>query len=138
MNYIAVLAMIACSVFRFIDFGKAIGDLFFYMLTFYLIGFAALLFCAEVRIGNLLVYVEFLDSRLGKGAYILFVGMLMFDETRLRDIAFALYVVLTGIFNIILGCQKDQTFEDEYKSEKGEYDEAYEIEDDKEKMRLYT
>ena len=49
-------------------------------MTFYLLGFAALLFSAEVNYKKVLVYLEFLASRTGKGLYLVLIGLLIFDD----------------------------------------------------------
>jgi hypothetical protein len=49
-------------------------------MTFYLIGFAVLLVLAEIRFRRVLVYLEFLKGRLGKGFYVMLIGLLIFDE----------------------------------------------------------
>jgi hypothetical protein len=49
LNYLCALALIVAVIMRFIDFGKS-HDVFFYLLTFYLIAFAALLVVAELRL----------------------------------------------------------------------------------------
>lgn len=81
-------------------------------MTFYLIGFAVLLILAELRYKNMLIYLEFLKSRLGKGFYVMLVGLIIFDETRKADLILGIGLVLVGIFNLIVGCMRDK-MEDE-------------------------
>jgi hypothetical protein len=105
LNYICALALLVSVVLRFIDFGTS-KDPFFYLLTFYLIAFSALLVIAELRLRSVIVYVEFLKSRPGKGMYVLLVGVLLFDESRPADIIIAILLVLVGLFNIIVSCMR--------------------------------
>ena len=101
-NYVTALLMVISACFRFSNFSKT-SDPFFYLLTFYLLGFAALLVIAEVRIRRIIVYIEFLGGRIGKGIYILFVGLLVFDNEFTSDMAFGIIIFLVGIFNVIVG-----------------------------------
>jgi hypothetical protein len=59
-----------------------------------------------------IVYVEFLKSRLGKGLYIILVGLLLYDSTRTGDMAISIIIVLVGIFNIIVSCMRDEEADD--------------------------
>ena len=79
LNIFAALMMIADAVLRILDF-KDNSDPFFFLLTFYLFGFSLLLVLAELRIKKVIVFVEFLKSRLGKGIYTILVGVLIFNE----------------------------------------------------------
>ena len=89
---------------------KTESDPFFFLLTFYLIGFSALLVVAELGVKRVLVYVEFMSGRAGKGFFILFVGLLIFDSVRKSDMAISIILVLVGIFNIISSCLREGTF----------------------------
>jgi len=73
----------------------------------YLIGFAILLIMAEIRYKKMLVYLEFLKGRLGKGFYVLLIGLLIFDQTNKADMALGVSLTLVGIFNIIVGCMRE-------------------------------
>jgi hypothetical protein len=81
LNYISALLMLVAAILRCIAF-KTSTDPFFFLLTFYLFGFAVLLVIAEIKVKRVIVYVEILNSRIGKGMYVLFVGLLLFDEQR--------------------------------------------------------
>ena len=80
MNYICVLGMIIDAILRLVFFVS--GDPFYYLLTFYLLGFATLLFLVEMRYSKVLVQVEFLRGRLGKGIFLILIGILVFNNTR--------------------------------------------------------
>ena len=109
LNLLCALLMLVDIVFRFTAF-KTQSDPFFFLLTFYMFGFAALLIVAELNIKRILVYVEFLNGRIGKGIYILFVGLLVFDESRKVDMAVSIVIVLVGFFNILVGCMRDAKY----------------------------
>jgi hypothetical protein len=127
VNYICALLMIVDVFIRFTSF-KTETDPFFFLLTFYLIGFAALLVVSEMGIKRILVFVEFLNGRAGKGFYILFVGLLMFDDVRPADMAISIILVLVGLFNVLASCMRDTAFnyydESEYGSEEDEKEET--------------
>jgi COPI associated protein len=110
LNLICGLLMLADAIYRFVNFGTAAysqGDPFFYLMTFYLCGFAALFFAAELRFTSVLVYCEFLRSRPGKGLYLVLLGLLLFDESRAMDLVTAIVLVLAGLFNILVSCMRD-------------------------------
>lgn len=111
LNFLSALMMIADIVLRFMAF-KDETDPFFFLLTFYLFGFSSLLILAELNIRRVIVYVEFLNGRIGKGVYIVFVGLLIFDENRRADMAFAIVIVLVGFFNILVGCMRDSKYDE--------------------------
>eukprot|EP00347_Sterkiella_histriomuscorum_P011989 403370320 len=119
MNFICALAMVLDAVFRAFDFQKQ-SDPFYFLLTFYLLGFAALIVLAEIRYRKVLVYLEFLKSRLGKGMYIILVGLLVFDETRKLDMFTGIGLVLVGLFNIIVACMRDVSAEEKQDYEKAQ------------------
>mmetsp|Transcript_36999 Transcript_36999/g.35717 ORF Transcript_36999/g.35717 Transcript_36999/m.35717 type:complete len:151 (-) Transcript_36999:56-508(-) len=131
LNYAAAVVMLVDVVFRFFNFGET-SDPFYYLLTFYLIGFAVLLVIAEARIRRVLVYIEFLSSRLGKGIYGLFVGLLIFDTEFTCDLITGMAVFIIGLYNVIIsftkkdkGQGKDSDSENEArKEERYEKDES--------------
>ena len=115
MNFIAGLFMIVDAILRIVNFwsGTFKGDVFFYIMTFYLFGFAALLFASEWRAPNVLLDVEFLRGRLGKGFYLFLVGLLIFDDTRKVDMLIGILLVLSGLFNVIVSCMRRDPEEEE-------------------------
>ena len=54
-----------------------------------------------------MVYLEFLKSRIGKGMYVILVGLLIFDETRKFDMFVGISLILVGLFNVIVSCVRD-------------------------------
>lgn len=48
----------------------------------------------------------FLHSRIGKGMFLVFVGLLLFDEKRKSDMAISICIVLIGFFNIMISCMR--------------------------------
>ena len=102
LNYLAAAIMIGDVVCRFYNFSKS-TDPFFFLLTFYMIGFALLLVIAEAGIKKVLVYVEILSGRKGKGVYIIFVSLLIFDTNYKNDTVCGILIFFIGVFNILVG-----------------------------------
>ncbi len=104
--------MVADAVVRVLTFFNVVkndstsGDLFFYILTLYLVSLSGLLISAELRWPRILVYFEFLKSRIGKGFYIILVGLLVFDERRKISMSLGIALVLVGFFNVIVSCMR--------------------------------
>ena len=107
LNYICAILIITNVILRFLNFTNS-SDHFFFLLTFYLIGFATLLVISEIGIKKVLVYIEFLSGRIGKGMYIIFIGLMMFDNVLKNDMIIGIVVFLIGVINIIVGCIREE------------------------------
>lgn len=105
LNFGAAGLMLLDAILRWVDF-KNVKELFFLILSLYLVGFAILLVVAELRVRKVLVYIEFLKSRIGIGIYISLIGLLVFDESRNYDIGISVVLVVIGIFNLIIGIMR--------------------------------
>lgn len=53
---------------------------------------------------HILKYIEFLVTANGKGLYLIFIGILLFDSRRDVDLCTSIVLCLVGLFNIILCC----------------------------------
>ena len=106
MNYMVVIGLLVASVYRFTLFGgeDKPTDPFFYMLTIYLIPFAALILCAELRWQRMLKYFEFMGYQHGKGLFCIFVALLLFDTQYPVDTGISIATTFVGIFNIVAMC----------------------------------
>jgi len=125
--------MLVDAVLRIVNFwyGTFKGDLFFYIMTFYLFGFASLLLASEWRQPQVLLYAEFLRGRLGKGFYVFLVGLLIFDDTRKIDMLIGVLLVLCGVFNVLVSFMRKDPVEN---VQKDEYDEEDYVEDETDEM----
>ena len=74
------------------------------MLTIYLIPFALLILFAELRWQRMLKYFEFLGYQHGKGLFLIFVALLLFDTEYPIDTGVSIAITFVGIFNIIAMC----------------------------------
>ena len=81
-------------------------DISYYLMSGYLICFAALLGTAEYRWPSVLAYLQFLRSRLGKGLYLVLIGLLTFDDRQKFDVLIGIAMVLVGVFNIMVSCMR--------------------------------
>ena len=97
--------MVASASLRFIAYDSAnvVMDGFYLAFTFYLYIFSVLLGSAEYKFIHVLKYIEFLTSSYGKGLFQLFIGILLFDDSRSEDIFASVSLSLIGLFNIIVG-----------------------------------
>jgi hypothetical protein len=118
MNFACAGMMIYDGTIRLLDL-KTNTDPFFFILSLYLFGFATLLIMAEVRYRKVLVYIEFLKSRIGKGIYVMLIGLLIFDENRRTDTLCAIMIFLVGTFNLVVGFMREKMFNQD---ESKEYD----------------
>ena len=106
LNFLSILALCAAAIVRFTYFGdeQAPKDPFFFMLTFYLFPMAALLLAAEMQYQRVLKYFQFLGYLYGKGLFMVFVALLLFDAKFPVDTAVSVAVSLVGFFNIVATC----------------------------------
>ena len=101
-----ILGLCAAAVVRFTYFGKddPPTDPFFYLLTFYLIPFAGLLLVAQIQWQRVLKYFQFLGFLYGKGLFMIFVALLLFDTQYPVDTAISIFMTLVGLFNLLVMC----------------------------------
>ena len=106
LNFFIILGLCAAAVVRFTYFGKddAPADPFFYILTLYLIPFAGLLLVAQLQWQRVLKYFQFLGFLYGKGLFMIFVALLLFDTTYPVDTAISILMTLVGFFNLLVMC----------------------------------
>ena len=130
MNFIAAIFMIVNAVLRVVNLCSGTykgGDLFFYVMTLYLLGFSVLLVAAEWRSPKVLLYAEFLQGRLGKGLYLFLIGLLVFDDQRKADMLIGISFVLIGLFNVLVSFMRRdpddyEDFREGLQDDEDEYD----------------
>lgn len=108
LNYTCAVMMFITASIRYKNYdSKAIFmDGFYLVFTFYLYIFGILLSTAEYEYIKVLKYIEFLVTNTGKGSFLIFIGILLFDDTRAVDLWGSMIISLVGIFNIIVSCMK--------------------------------
>ena len=82
------------------DYGK---NVFFIILTVYLILFIVILVLSEFRNRRIRKYFNFLDSKIGRGCFILFMGLLVFIKDRPMEIIFGIIILIIAVANCIVG-----------------------------------
>ena len=105
-NFISILALVASGVSRLTYFGEkdSPSDPFFYILTIYLFPMAALMLIAEMSWHRVLKYFQFLGNMYGKGFFMIFVALLLFDTAFPVDAAVSITLSLIGILNLLATC----------------------------------
>lgn len=127
LNYFSSLVMLTASGLRFYEFDatKIFMDGFYLAFTVYLAIFGLLLAAAEYQFVNILKYLEFLFYESGKGFFLLFVGVLLFDPRTTADLFASILLTLVGLFNLMIS----------WVSEKREYGDAISDIDEKKYRR---
>lgn len=99
-----ILCLLAAATVRFTLFAgdEKPTDPFFYILTIYLIPFAILLAVAELKYLIVLKYFEFLGYNYGRGIFMIFIALLLFDTKYAFDMTVSVPMTLVGIYNISL------------------------------------
>ena len=113
MNFVCCLLMLTNAVLRTLSLFGVLPiptsgslDISYYLMILYLLGFSLLLGTAEYRWPSVLAYCQFLRSRLGKGLYLVLIGLLVFDDRNLSDMIIGIAMVLVGVFNVIVSCMR--------------------------------
>jgi hypothetical protein len=112
LNYFSVLVLSINTVYRMLTtFGiltttASKGGITYLLKSLFQASFAVLLILVELRKRWLLIYIEFLRGRFGKGLILVMIGVLVFDEIRSNDMATGILIVLCGLFNIIVSCMR--------------------------------
>lgn len=106
LNALTIACLVASAIVRFTIFAKDSrpSDPFFYILTIYLVPFAALLAIAELKYLSVLKYFEFLGYNYGRGIFMIFVALLLFDTNYPVDTTVSIFMTLVGLFNVTLTC----------------------------------
>lgn len=106
INYLGAIVMIASSITRFVKYNAIsfVIDSFYSAFSVYLILFGILLFAAEWKFATMIKYFEFLVTDFGKAVFMLFIGVLLFDNQKKADLWASLTLSLFGLINLILIC----------------------------------
>jgi len=103
--------MFLTAIIRYSEYNAKIifMDGFYLAFTFYLFIFGILLAAAEYEVVHILKYIEFLISQSGKGFFLIFIGVLLFDNRRAVDLWASLTLTLVGLFNLMATCFPEYT-----------------------------
>ena len=83
-------------------------DMYYIILSIYLLLFAILLILSELKIKRVVVYVRFLALRWGIGIYIMLISVLLFNQNKKSEVIIAMVVMMVGIVNVVVGCYYHQ------------------------------
>ena len=105
-NYMCSFTMFLTALIRYsqYDANQILMDGFYLAFTFYLFIFGILMAAAEYQVIHILKYIEFLTTQSGKGFFLIFIGVLLFDTRRTIDLWASLSLTLVGLFNFMVKC----------------------------------
>ena len=106
VNYLGSFTMVAAAIFRFASLNTTnfFVDWFYSTFSIYLILFGVLLFAAEWKYAAMIKYFEFLVTDLGKATFMIFIGVLLFDNQKTADLCGSLTLSILGLVNLIIYC----------------------------------
>ncbi len=108
LNLIASILVLVCIAFRFYYVSLADDDtkarmFFFIVLSIYLAIFTFVQILAELKIQRVRTYVNFLDTKFGRGCFFIFLGLLVLEVKGALEIILAVIVLVIGVLNIMIG-----------------------------------
>lgn len=103
MNLLACIMILVCVALRFVYMSQGDFKFFAIILSIYLVIFVGGLALAEFKVQKVRTYVNFLDSKFGRGAFIIFLALLILENEVVEIILFIVIAVI-GIINMIVGC----------------------------------
>ena len=103
MNIIACAMMVVCIVFRFVYFAKGGNTFFFLVLTIYLAIFLTLEILAEFKIQRVRTYFDFLDTKWGRGWFILFIALLVLEKETALEVILCILTIVIALLNMFVG-----------------------------------
>eukprot|EP00347_Sterkiella_histriomuscorum_P023824 403333260 len=105
LNLLACAMILVCVAFRFVYMNDGSLAFFFIVLSVYLAAFTVALVLAEFKVERVRTYINFLDTKFGRGVFMIFLAMLILENRALEVILF-LCIVAIGIVNMIVGCKQ--------------------------------
>ena len=108
LNLVAAAMIIVCGVMRFVYFKKRNQEknapsIFDCILSAYILIFITLLILAEFRVVIIRKYFNFLDRKMGRGWFLLFMGLLILEKVTALEIVLGIFILLIAVINMIVG-----------------------------------
>lgn len=72
LNILACIMLLVCIAFRFVYMVDGSLAFFFIVLSVYLVGFTGATLLAEFKIERVRLYINFLDTKFGRGLFLIF------------------------------------------------------------------
>ena len=103
-----ILLLLGSVIFRCARFGsEEAKDPFHYIYTVYLLLFMFMLFIADIKLARILYFFSFLSPWLGKGVFIILIGLMLFDWNHIFEFITCLICIIVGVIYIIYGFRFD-------------------------------
>ena len=120
MIYFAMGLLLTAIIIRFLRFADSGNSLFFYIWTFYLFLFIAMLLISIWRIRIVMFYFRFMRTKQGIGVFMIFIGTLLFDWNQPFELCVSILLVMVGILYFIYGCKVGNPENEEEKNKENE------------------
>ena len=104
VNLLACAMLLVCIAFRFVYMVDGTFAFFFIVLSIYLVGFTGALILAEFKMERVRLYLNFLDTKFGRGFFMIFLALLILEDHAIEIVLFICINVI-GILNLIIGCR---------------------------------
>ncbi len=105
IGYVLIVGVVAWRLFRVSVGAVDSTRIFFYIvLSVYLVAFAVALFLAEIKLQKVRLYLNFLDSKTGRGVFMIFISALILENAPVEIILFCIIAVF-GSINVLIGCK---------------------------------
>lgn len=106
IGYVLIVGVVAWRLFRVSLGNVGSTQIFFYVvLSIYLVAFAVALFLAEIKVIKVRLYLNFLDSKTGRGLFMILISALILENYAVEIILFCIILVF-GSINVIIGCKQ--------------------------------
>ena len=110
LNLIAAAMIFICGVMRFVyykdrntKYQNTSINIFDVVLSIYIFLFLIILVLAEFRVIWIRKYFNFVDRKMGRGWFILFMGLLILETVTSLVIVLSIFILLIAITNMIVG-----------------------------------
>lgn len=105
LNILACVMILVCVAFRFVYVSEGDTRFFFIILSIYLAFFVGCLLLAEFKIERVRKYINFLDTKFGRGVFMIFIALLILENHALEILLF-IAICIIGMINIMIGCKQ--------------------------------
>lgn len=97
--------ILVCVALRFLNISNNSVVFFYIVLSVYLVAFVIGLALAEFKVEKVREYVNFLDTKFGRGSFIIFTALLILEGYVVQILIFIALCVI-GVVNMLVGCKQ--------------------------------